>query len=143
MSVRRWGYQASASRIEGDSRYRRLASGDAPARLGVYDELDDDGDDHDHDDGDPDEHVHASPAGFLLAGQTQSSDIVGHAGPRRANLPRGIMISSPTRRRRLTGQGGPDPGLGREADRLRYVCLRQGYALGAEVHRDSDGLLLP
>src|SRR5438552_18581034 len=96
MSVRRWGYQASASRIEGDSRYRRLASGDAPARLGVYDELDDDGDDHDHDDGNSDEYVHAPPAGLLLAGQTQSSDRVGLAGARRPHLPRPIRLPSPT-----------------------------------------------
>src|SRR5205814_4089842 len=134
---------ASASRIEGDSRYRRLASGDAPARLGVYDELDDDGDDHDHDDGDPDEHVHASPAGFLLAAQTQSSDIVGHAGPRRTNLPRGIRISSPTRRSGLAREDGPDPRLGREADRVRDLLLRQGDARGADVDRDAVALLFP
>src|SRR2546430_14906820 len=41
--------------------------------------------DHDHDDRDPDIHVRLPLAG-LVAGQTQSSDVVGHVGPRRANL---------------------------------------------------------
>src|SRR5207237_2367628 len=116
---------------------------DGPPWLRVHDELDDDGDDDDHDDGDPREHVHAPPARLLLAAQTQSSDIVGHAGPRRTNLPRGIRISSPTRRSGLAREDGPDPRLGREADRVRDLLLRQGDACGTHVDRDAVALLLP